>query len=274
MEIKNPKGSLDANPNPVASWRTAPCYHFDFQGVVAGSAGPYVLDIEGKIEPIPPAGYQWTLDAAAGTLANENTAAPAHAAPKTEGQGALTLKALVGVDETGCKDERIVKIYKDHLARDRENFGTGISCWGNWSFTAFNATIPMGNTWNCHGSVFHAYDGSGNGLSQTTVGWATTEYTAPINWAAVTGSLSRGDVVSFYSWDGARYVLQHSHTCLHGATMYGANNEPSVDFGATLPATWKWDECTSEQYFNAVNAASQAQMGIDFLRRILVHKKP
>src|SRR5271170_917534 len=41
--ITKPLGSLDAGSNPVASWLTSPCYHFDFQGVVSGSPGPYVL---------------------------------------------------------------------------------------------------------------------------------------------------------------------------------------------------------------------------------------
>jgi hypothetical protein len=275
VDIQRPKGSLVADPNPTASWLTTPCRHFDFQAVASISPGPYVLDIEGQIDPVPPFGYNWTLDAAVGTLANETTATPNHTAPATAGQGTLTLNAMLGAEATGCEDERELKVYTDHLARDFENFGTAISCLDNWSFTRFNVTISMGSTWNCHGSVRHAYNGSGNGYSGTTVGWTTTEYTPPVDWATVQSSLSRGDVVSFYSGTSGSYVLQHSHTCRGAGTqMYGANNEPSVDFNNSPPATWQWYECSSQQYFDAVNIASQAQLGYDFLTRILVHDKP
>ncbi len=273
VEINEPKGSLDANPNPVDSWRSSPCHRFDFQGVVAGTPGPYVLELKGTI--VGPASYQWTLDPAAGTLSDDTTSTPTHTAPAAEDQGTLRLEAMIGTADTGASDKRQVRIYKDHLERDRENFGTGISCPKVGSFTAFNVTITMPNSWNCHGSVHHAYDGSGNGYALHTVAWPTfTEFTSPINWSAVAAVLSPGDVVSFYSGTPENYVLQHSHTCLQGITMYGANNEPSVNFDHSPPATWKWDECASEQYFSAVNAASQAKWGIDFLTRIVVHHKP
>jgi hypothetical protein len=210
----------------------------------------------------------------AGTLKNVTNANPTHTAPTNEGQGKLTLKVMLGTTYTVCKDEVQVKIYKDHLARDRDNFGIGGSCYNKWTFSAFKATVTMLNTWNCHGSVRHAYDGSGNGYASSTVGWTTTEHTSPIDWTVVAGMLSRGDVVSFYSGSPGNYRLEHSHTCLQGSIMYGANNEPSVNFNNTPPAIWKWDECSSEQYFNAVNIESQAKLGYDYLTRILVHKKP
>jgi len=86
-------------------------------------------------------------------------ATPTHQAPKAKGQGILTLEATKDGTGTGAKDTRTVKVYLDHLERDRENFGVGQSCKaGTWS-------TPFGNIkesiWNCHGSVLHAYDGSG-----------------------------------------------------------------------------------------------------------------
>lgn len=138
----------------------------------------------------------------------------------------------------------------------------------------------MGGTWNCHGSVWHAYNGSGTGNSGSTVGWSPTEYTDPnaTDWTDIESALDRGDVVSFWHWMDAPYLywrLEHSHTCRGSSSqMYGANNEPSVDFGSSPPATWKWDECGSEEYYDAVNAASQAEWGIDYLGLVKVHNKP
>jgi hypothetical protein len=260
VDIKKPKGSLDANPNPTDSWITTPCHHFDFQGVTSGSPGPYVLDIEGQIDPIPPASYKWTLDAAAGALANDTTATPTHTSPATEGQGTLTLKAMIGATDTGCKDERKLKIYKDHLARDRENFGHNTRCseWAGskWTFTRFNVTITMPNDWNCHGSTRHMYDGTGNGwynagaLPPPIDGWAQkgtsivipyADRLDPIDWSAYGIALERGDVVAYYSADN---VLQHSQTVLSGTTTYGANNR--LHDGD--PLQWFWYESEAGRY--------------------------
>ena len=71
--IIKPKGSNASTSNPANSWLTTPCFHFDFQGVVSGSAGPYVLTIEGSVDPSPPYTPSWTLEAGAGTLANVTT---------------------------------------------------------------------------------------------------------------------------------------------------------------------------------------------------------
>jgi hypothetical protein len=257
VKIKNPKGSLDANPNPVASWLTT-TERFDFQGVKAGVPWAYVLDFEGDIAPIPPAGYKWTLDAAAGTLANDTTATPTHTAPAAEGDGLLKLKAMIGTTDTGCSDERKVKIYKDCLDLDFANFGTGISCAGNWSFTRFNVTISMGSTWNCHGSSAHLYDGSGNG-SASGIGFASTW--AVVKTATVThvdggggthpslGTLNRGALVVYYTAGGD---LMHSQTCTgNGTETYGANNEPLSYPGApTVSESYKWATSTAGDWAN------------------------
>jgi hypothetical protein len=175
-------------------------------------------------------------------------------------------------------DTRTLTIYTDHLARDRYNFGVGISCIGNWQFTKYGVPVAM-TEWNCRGSVQHAYDGTGNGNSNTlTIDWNPTVYTVPINdaqWQTIQNSLQRGDVISFWGGMIGNMDNQHCHTCLGTpATMYSANNEPSVDFDKSPPATWKWAECTSKAYFEAVNAASQKKWSFDFLREVKVHHRP
>jgi len=184
----------------------------------------------------------------------------------------LTLKAMIDTTDTGFKDERKVKIYKDHLARDYVNFGTGGSCWEGWKVTTFNVDPqPTMSTWNCHGSVWHAYNGSGNGFSYSTVEWSVSEYPNPSSsdWTTIENELDRGDVVSFWSGGNPIYVLQHSHTCRgNSSNMYGANNEPAA------PATWKWYECSSKQYYDAVNDFYQSGWGIHYLTKVKVHNKP
>jgi hypothetical protein len=258
VDIVKPKGSLDANPNPVASWLTA-TERFDFQGIKAGVPGAYVLDIEGDIDPIPPASYKWTLDVVAGTLANDTTATPTHTAPAAEGEGILMLKAMVGATDTGCKDECKVKIYKDCLERDKVNFGTGISCALNWHFTRFNVTISMGNTWNCHGGAKHAYDGSGTGSASSnphfTAAWVTVQVAGtdklayPFSAAVQTAiaAMDRGDVVTYHcTAKDAAHGPGHSATSVEGATTWGSNNSPMV-FDAALgrwKESWKWGQVT------------------------------
>jgi hypothetical protein len=286
-------GSLGANPNPTAAWITSSPYRFDFQGVVSGSPGPYALSIEGEICPIPPGEYKWTLGTAAGTLSNDTSASPTHNPPATAGQGTLTLKAMVGTVETGCSTNRVVKIYEDHLARDRENFGTGISCAGNWQFTAHGATITMGDTWNCHGSTRHAYDGDydSSSTSQPWLSWTAIKVVVVTHDAQGNGShpglgtLERGDVVAYFSPNGKPYnppniadlnewTMQHSQTCTgSGTETYGANNEPKTFPGGPGEGqSWKWATSTAGDWGNHIwQPASQGGF-VPFI--IVVFDKP
>jgi hypothetical protein len=190
----------------------------------------------------------------------------------------LTLNGAIGGVAASCTDNKRIKIYQDHLARDRENFGVGISCGEPppWSFTRFGATISMPDTWNCFGSVDHHYNGSGSGYTPSVnvpSGWSQTVYDAPIsaaNWSTITSSLRRGDVVSFWSGGPMGHAAQHAHTSLGAATMYGANNEPAIR-SSGVPATWKWFETTSETYFNNVNSHPRTS---GLLTRVIVHRKP
>lgn len=242
--IKKPQGSLSAGSNPTTSWLSTPCYHFDFQGVVSGSPGSYVLNIEGSVSPTS-CRYRWNLDAAAGTLTGNITATPTHVAPIAAGEGILIFEGTDGTTAI-CTAKKEVKIYQDHLARDRDNFGVGISCSGTWQFQKYGVSVTMNDTWNCFGSVDHSYNGSGNGYVDSVnipQGWNTQTYEAPItssHWNAIRALLTRGDVVSFWSDDGmGGHSAQHAHTCIGGTTMYGANNEPVIQ-PTGYPATWRW----------------------------------
>ena len=166
--------------------------------LISTATGPYVLDIEGDIDPAPPVGYQWTLDAAAGTLSDDTIAMPTHIAPATEGQGMLTLKAMIDTTDTGVKDEKKVKIYKDHLERDKTNFETGGSCLAGWKVTTFNVDPqPVMTKWNCHGSTRHHWNGSGNGLSDTLPPVGTPKKTVVVTHQSGGGGSHPGSVNMF-----------------------------------------------------------------------------
>ncbi|MDH4240379.1 MAG: hypothetical protein OEW48_12525 [Phycisphaerae bacterium] len=269
VDIESPKGSLDAVKNPEASWLSSSS-RFDFQGVIsmAPRYRPYVLGINGDIKPTPSLSYLWTLDAAAGTLTDDTTATPDHTAPATEGQGMLTLKAMIDTMDTGLKDERKVKIYKDHLERDKTNFETGGSCDVGWKVTTFNVDPqPTMIKWNCHGSTNHACDGSGNGsssgLSSEITSWDKDTFDVlPINWSNVQAVLDRGDVVAYYAGSS----LQHSATCISSTTTWGANNEP-----VTGTETWKWYLATPQDWWNNAGINNPP---LPDCTKIIVYNKP
>ncbi len=273
-----PKGSLTSGSNPVASWLTSPCHHFDFQGVVSGAAGPYALQMTGHVEPSQYS-CQFALDAGAGILTNPATCSPTHAEPASAGEGTLTLTGTLNGALASCTANKRIKVYVDHLARDNDNFGVAISCEGPWTFTKFGVTITEPDTWNCFGSVDHVYNGSGSGYTPgvnvpSSAGWAQTVYDAPLtvaNWAAINAGLHRGDVVSFWSGSPAGgFAAQHAHTSKGAIAMYGANNEPVI-MPTGHPASWRWFETTSETYFNNVNSNPRT---LGLLTRVIVYRKP
>ncbi|NLA41852.1 MAG: hypothetical protein GX874_10685, partial [Smithella sp.] len=164
VDITTPAGSLDWGRNPQSSWQNTAPYHFDFQGIIAGEPGAYALQIRGEIAPSTLT-YKWTLDASCGTLSDDSIDDPDHIPPASEGQGTLKLEAYYNGNPTGIYEERVIKIYPDHLARDCANFGTGGYCVEvagvPWKVSTFNVhPQPTMNNWNCHGSTRHAYDGS------------------------------------------------------------------------------------------------------------------
>lgn len=262
--INKPLGSLDDSKNPETSWKTTPCYHFDFQGVVSGSKGSYVLNFKGQITPSDKFSYKWTLDSAAGTLTDDTKQEPKHKAPASAGEGEIKLEGINDDSKACCSDKKKVKIYKDHLERDYENFGTGTSCKGpTWKFTRFGATITMKNRWNCHGGTLHVYDGRGNGSADpSTIGslLAKAKLKKTVTVTHTTdgkgthpslGSLNRGDIIAYYI---AKGDLAHTQTCTgNGTDTYGANNVPVKFPGRPfLDEAWKWAISAAGDWSNKI----------------------
>ncbi len=265
VDITSPEGSLDAtvaNPNPISSWSST-LNRFDFQGIKSGATGAYVLTFSGSIAPTPYLSYKWTLDTAAGTITGDTTNAPTHRAPAAAGEGFLTLKAMVGTEDTGVNKTRKLKIYDDHLARDMENFETDGLCSPNWNVTTFNVEYPGPNMghWNCHGSTRHAFDGTynGNNTGQPWLSWSVKTVVVTTHGSSGNGShpslgtLDRGDVVAYFSPNGKPYnppnisdlsswTMQHSQACTGNSDeTYGANNKPKTYPGAPGQGqSWRW----------------------------------
>ena len=154
-----------------------------------------------------------------------------------------------------------MKVYKDHLARDYANFGTGTFHYYTWEVTTFNVDPhPVMNTWNCHGSTWHHWNGSGGG-SQSGL----PPVGVPKKVATVTrqsggggshpplGTLNRGDMVAYYMASGG---LMHSQTCTgSGTESYGANNQALTYPGMPGPPpggneSWKWATSTAGDWAN------------------------
>ena len=298
--IKKPHGSANgdaANPVPEQSWDDSGPYRFDLQWVKVAvpPAGPnpgeYDNDIEGAIHPDTEIGYEgperqhpityyWQVaqgefdphDAAnTQTLTGDSATTPHYKAITENTSINLTLSADIdGLAAT----TKVIQVFQDHLGRDKQNFGIGTSCGfagASWEFTRFGQRIVMATGWNCHGSTNHACDGSGTGaasdLCAEIASWPDIEYRPPIDWADVASNLDRGHVVSLWvELPPAPPSLQHSHTSLGGATMYGANNE-----AVSGPETWKWDTCTSQDWWNEQGTGNPPYPDCNLL---VVHMKP
>ena len=308
FEITSPKGSMDANPNPQNCWLPSPAARFDFQGVTSGSPGAYNLTISGTATPVPPFGILWTLEPAAGTLANETSATPTHSSPAAAGDGTLTLGATFRgstsfpwtPSDIRLVDSRKVKIYQDHLERDIANFGTGgycapVSPATYWEVTAFNVNPPvqLTETWNCHASTRHAYNAtySQSFTDQPWLSWTpkivvTVTHSQDGNGTHPSlGNLSRGDVVAYFSPIGRPYnppniadrslwTMQHSQTCTgNGTETYGANNVPKTYPGAPGQGqSWTWATSTVGDWANHIWQPTLQGDYVPFI--IVVFEKP
>lgn len=262
--IIRPRGSYSSSSNPTASWLTKPCHHFDFQGVVSGSPGAYVLKIQGQVDPSSTYGCKWTLSSAGGTLSSDTSCTPTHSAPSSSGQGTLKLQGTYRKKLVSCSAQKTVKIYRDHLARDYKNFGTGTSCDSpSWSFTRFGATITVTGRWNCHGGTLHCYNGKGNGSAGLSAISFLLDSSRLKKTVTVThtssgkgshpslGKLQRGDIVAYFTGSGS---LAHTQTCTgNGTETYGANNEP-VSFPGRpgVDESWKWATSTAGDWANNI----------------------
>lgn len=279
-----PKGSADPDfTNPKDCWDHEKDW-FDFQGVTSKSPGegePNRIKIEAKfVSGGLPQGLKlkWTLEAGAGTLENADTITPKHLPPEQPGQGKLTLEILdKDNNPIVAKIDRVLKIYEDHLERNRENFGVGTFCGTvDWKFNRFDVDVTMKEAWNCHGSIVHSYDGTGgrfisaaDGLPQEMAVWpkigsvtiAENEkygfddqgnsgtdvnpghFRAKFQNAGVT--LKHGDVLIYRRPNN---TIDHSQMIRTGSNTYGANNTnpQSADNGA-----WDWAEMEAGLYYKS-----------------------
>jgi hypothetical protein len=252
---------------------------------------PYSQDITGIVEPLgDPFGYHWSVTA--GTLIDADTPTPTYTADNMTVPQTMTTVDLK-LYNTEARDimqtNRTLEVYRDHLERDYQNFGTGIKC-GDivastpWSFQRYGGTVNMPSTWNCFGSVWHAYNGTGGGQAANvpSSGFTVSTYTHPINWTSALAGLNRGDVVVFYRGD----TIQHAHTCMGGLDqMYGANNRPGLNiivsgsgdnFQGHFTGTWRWDVTSSQQYYETVNADAAGffiNASGPYLNKIKVYRK-
>jgi len=254
--------------------------------------------IEGLIAPTSSASYNWSVNA--GTLNNATTETPTYMpsnmpVPATMTTVSLQLRPFFGSDV--FKQERTLEVYRDHLERDYQNWGTGIECGSvsnlyYWMYSRYGQNWKMLHSWNCFGSVWHAFDGTHDGLASDipVSGFSVSTYDDPIPWATAVANLKRGDIISFYTYDAASgtQVMQHAHTCKGSLSqMYGANNEPA--FGTYVRSdgyghfadwdggSWKWWITSSETYYNQVNADWQQFYGhpasVKLINRIKVHRR-
>jgi len=292
VSILEPKGLPLQSIHQPASWlfRGNP-YCFKWQYVHENNViVPYQQLIEGNVASHPTFGYHWSVSQ--GLLENASAANPIYhptnmAIPTAMALVDLWLCATANCGP--CKDKRVLEVYRDHLERDYQNFGTGIKCGGvllqtPWIFQRYGRTITMPQTWNCFGSVWHAYNGTGGGQAMDipSAGFTVETHAHPIDWNDVIDDLERGDIVAFYSGD----TLQHAHTCMGSPSqMYGANNRPRLAWvvprppgagpGPVISGTWQWDVCSSEEYYNRVNADHLGLFpgSAQFLNKVKVFKK-
>jgi hypothetical protein len=202
--------------------------------------------------------------------------------------GTIQLEALLNATPTGNKATKQILIYLDHLARDMMNFGSSQKCVnGTWR-TPFGITKICNPKmlWNCHGSVKHAYNDSGDGYAETwdlsfiETAWVTNTNIVVSHKAGGGGShpplgpLARGDVVIYYSNEG---LMLHSQTCTgNGTETYGANNDVLSYPGSPANQSWKWAVSSAGDWANNMWSPAWPTGSPTNIQpiRIKVYKKP
>ncbi|MCF7837484.1 MAG: hypothetical protein K9N49_02545 [Candidatus Marinimicrobia bacterium] len=276
---------------PIHIFRANP-YCFKWQYVHEDNViETYSQDIAGIVEPIgDPFGYHWSVTA--GILTDADTAAPTYTADNMTVPQTMTTVTLKLCNTEDCDlmhTNCTLEVYRDHLERDYQNFN-GNYC-GNpynasWTFERYGKNITMPSTWNCFGSVWHAYSGTGNG---NFTGVPSSDFSIvvthdnPIDWNAALGGVVRGDFISFWQYDSATQteVLQHAATFINSSQTYGANNFPGWGFvwrgGVSWwGTTWQWWRTTPQAYYDNVNEDYGSHPDHDgemLVNRIRIHKR-
>jgi hypothetical protein len=203
-----------------------PPFRYDWQGVLESVPNGHGLNVQGDIDP-DDFGYNWTLTSACGTFTNSASPIPGHIPPSSISgnsvTGTLTLEVMAGAVHTGATNSKQIVIYKDHLARDMENFVSPpiMDTAAGWVQEGGSAKIVMA----CHDSTTHAYKGE-KGTADFWTNWtmlASVQITNGNYAVPALGSLTRGDIVAYY---GRSTNLLHSQTCTgNGNDTWGANNK-------------------------------------------------
>jgi hypothetical protein len=201
---------------------------------------------------------------------------------------------MAGQTDTGLKGEKVVKIYKDCLERDRESFATAGWCngdigQGEWSFTQFQVLVTVNHRWNCHGASKHAYDGTGDGWelgkSHFFDGWQTVQVagTDELSYPFSTGALaainamSRGDVITYHcrSKDGTSGP-GHTATSVGGATTWGANNAAMIynPVRGKWMESWRWGQTSALDCAADLDAHWPSAFGDWTLDYVKIHRRP
>jgi hypothetical protein len=334
VSIKNPKGSAESGfgntpecfiheismPTPIPTATPVICgpFRFDFQWIKQGSPGYYSNSIEGEILPpiaIGNDGINYYWEVSNGEFEQHDSGEPKKKTGisnpvyvATEESSNITLNLYARESDLLGKETKVIEVFKDHLARDYNNFGTDKTSKYQWQFEKYGTVItmpknscpktPFEGTWNCFGSAKHAICGEGDGWLESTPinnvkyieNWSKIEYIPPFDatkWSTINNSIEHGDAVVFTTINGYH---QHIHVSIINYTkMYAANNEPTMILSVPtvvptptptstpmgwMHPTWKWDECTSNQYYNNVNNAYLNNCGSALLYKVTVYKKP
>ncbi len=251
-KIIQPKGDADATNNPIDSWIGAPSYRFDFQGVTKKTPNFNAVTIQGQVDES--GSYQWTLSDG-GTLSSATTLNPNHNLPDTiteDIKGTLTFTETIG--DTSVQTQKKIMVYRDHLARDIDNFGTMQSCNTGTVSTPYGKNVSILNwqrCWNCFGSVQHACDGTGDGYiyppEPPTQGGHSFTNGGVYPYSSITSAfinVRRGAVVGFFVRGcsvlkpGPQYDWVHSAIFTgQDDLLWGANNSALDQNGNE---TWKF----------------------------------
>jgi hypothetical protein len=248
-QIIYPAGSADNNPARrtrfIDTENDYP-YAYDWQAVCESPAGNASLcHPEGSVMTRGVYDYHWSLVPECGTLELIHTPTPFQFSPASVTgpyqDGVFRLEAYRNGAPTGVKDERIVRVYDDHLRRDMANFTPA-------NLVPFDSQfgVMVGGTnslgFVCHTSTSHGYNGMRNDYSwQNWTSATSVTFAAPGYDVPPFDSIERGDVIAYYRYG----VLKHSQTCTgNGNETWGANNSPLIWDGSQYTNV-NWTFCTS-----------------------------
>ena len=228
-DIIIPRGA-PVSDNRGKGWNSVNA-RFDFQGVTISAVNPYGLFV--RASNCSECGYQWDIDSWIGWDGKQNTPTPTINPPSVD-----VGESTPGEIRLAFSPNKKVIMYRDHLARDVDNFRCGKQCEpGQWE-TPYGKTTYM-QAMECYESVDHACLGMRNdkedpvGLETHLINegkWTRTAgevFDYPFTGAGIvaTNKLKRGDVVFLYTYACDNNRIQHSVVVsATGGKVWAANN--------------------------------------------------